>query len=116
MRNKEKERAGEVAGWLAIFLMIMIVVGILLDGKMSELLDVYLKNQVAQQTGILAEIAQEKLNSEIETLEEMSEYIGKNEDNTIMTVFVVSPIPHHRIRSGIILSGGTFLKNSKIYS
>ena len=86
MRNKEKERAGEVAGWLAIFLMIMIVVGILLDGKMSELLDVYLKNQVAQQTGILAEIAQEKLNSEIETLEEMSEYIGKNEDHKEVVV------------------------------
>ena len=46
----------------------------------------------------------------------MFKYIGKKDASTIMTVFVVSPIPHHKIRSGIMLSGGTFLKNCTRYS
>ena len=44
-------------------------------------------------------------------------YMGKKEARTIITVFVVSPIPHQRIRSGIIEIGGTFRKNctEKLY-
>ena len=46
----------------------------------------------------------------------MLRYMGKNEASTMMTVLAVSPMPHHRISSGIMAMGGTLRKNCTIYS
>ncbi len=79
MRNKWKERSGEIAGWLGVFLLIMLIVGILLDSKLRDLLNIYLENQVALQTEILAETVGEKLSSETRMLEGIAEYIEEEE-------------------------------------
>ena len=80
MKNKWKERSGEVIGWLLVFVLIMITVGILLDSRLRDLLNIYLERQVALQAHVLAENVNEKLNSELRMLEGISNYIEQETD------------------------------------
>ena len=60
---------------MALFLLVLGLVGILMQFKMRELLNDYTQKQVGLQAGLLAEQAQQRFQAEFERLDFMAEYI-----------------------------------------
>jgi len=68
MKNKFSYTKKNRYGILAIFVILMIVVGILLSDRITELQEDYVEKQLAQQTQIMAELVQERLGAELSSM------------------------------------------------
>lgn len=75
MRSRLGREKSKIIIGMAMFLLVLGMVGILMQFKMRELLNDYTQRQVGLQAGILAKQAEQRFQSEFERLDFMAEYI-----------------------------------------
>ena len=80
MKNKLLSGKSRVILMLACFVAILALVGLLMRGKMQTLLHNHIERQVAKQATTMAELVEEKLQTEITNLETISAYLQAEEE------------------------------------
>ena len=82
MKNKTGETRKFIIGGTCLFMLILVVVGVMMRYKMSELLRHYIENQVNIQVGILAELSESRLEAQLNNLEEIAQYIEESSEDS----------------------------------
>ena len=82
MKNKTGETRKFIIGGTCLFMLILVVVGVMMRYKMSELLRHYIENQVNIQVGILAELSESRLKAQLDNLEEIAQYIEESSQDS----------------------------------
>lgn len=84
MKDKLLSGKSRVILMLVCFVAILALVGWLMRGKMQTLLHNHIERQVAKQAGTMAELVDEKLQTEITNLETIAAYLQAEEENLQM--------------------------------
>jgi len=80
MKNKRLSGKSRVILMLVCFVAILALVGLLMRGKMQTLLHNHIEQQVAKQAATMAELVEEKLQTEITNLETIATYLQTEEE------------------------------------
>ncbi len=75
MKNRLGRGKSKIIISMAVFLLVLGMVGILMQFKMRQLLNDYTEKQVSRQAEVLAALAEQKFESEFDRLDYMAEYI-----------------------------------------
>ena len=68
MRNKFHTKKYSIMIMLALFLIVLLVVGGLMQFRMKKLLQSYMEKQVTEQARVMAELVQERFESNLSNL------------------------------------------------
>uniref|UniRef100_UPI0040574C8A ATP-binding protein n=1 Tax=Agathobacter sp. TaxID=2021311 RepID=UPI0040574C8A len=86
---KEKIKRHKKIATLASFIIVLLAVGMFMQSRLESLLQNYTEKQVTRHAGVLAELLEEKINTELQYLENMSAYIESRsvESEGVLAVF-----------------------------
>jgi len=81
MKNRFLSGNGRVIFMLVCFVAILAFVGLLMRGKIQSLLHSHIEHQVEEQADTMAELVDEKMQTEITNLETISAYLQAEEES-----------------------------------
>lgn len=112
---KSKLQTGKVRIYimLAMFVIVLMFVGILMKFKLESLMHNYVEKQVAEQVKVLAELFEENLNSELLDLENLAVFI-ENKTAPIETLLEIERLSDEDAVWGVLELGGNALYGEKL--
>ncbi len=80
MKNLLNNRRARVVLGIGVFVTVLLVVGVLMQVKLRQLLNDYMENQVANQAGAMAQLAEEQFQMELKQMEWAADYLQNHLD------------------------------------
>lgn len=95
------------------FVVVLVLVGVLMQSKMQVLLHSYVEKQVTEQSKILANVLEEKINTELETMKNISAYI-QSEVADMNEIILTAYMEDEEANWGVLELDGTIISGADL--
>jgi len=105
MKTKENRKKIWLISILLTLLLVLVVIGLLMYGKMRAFLHSYIEKQVAEQAKVLAELTREKINTELSHMVDVADELQRGTDS-IEAVMKRTELKRPDAEWGLLALGG----------